>query len=51
MRRAKAAQIYKETGDPRKVQLLSGHTKLENAARNLGIDVDDAPSDSKQAEV
>ena len=33
MRRTKAAQIYRKTGDLRAVQLLLGHTKLESTAR------------------
>jgi integrase len=42
MRRTKAAQIYKKTGNLRAVQLLLGHTKLESTVRYLGIEVDDA---------
>ena len=33
MRRTKAAQIYKKTGNLRAVQLLLGHTKLESTVR------------------
>jgi site-specific recombinase XerC len=33
MRRTKAAQIYRKTGDLRAVQFLLGHTKLESTAR------------------
>jgi hypothetical protein len=40
MRRTKAAQIYKKTGNSRAVQLLLGHTKLESIVRYLGIEVD-----------
>jgi site-specific recombinase XerD len=43
MRRTKAAQIYKKTGNLRAVQLLLGHTKLESTVRYLGIEVEDAP--------
>ena len=42
MRRTKAAQIYKETGNLRAVQILLGHTKIESNLRYLGIDVEDA---------
>jgi site-specific recombinase XerD len=42
MRRTKAAQIHRETGNLRAVQLLLGHTKLESTVRYLGIGVDDA---------
>jgi integrase len=44
MRRTKAAQIYKKTGNLRAVQLLLGHTRLESTVRYLGIEVDDALS-------
>jgi site-specific recombinase XerC len=36
MRRTKAAQIYRKTGNLRAVQLLLGHTKLESTVRYLG---------------
>ena len=42
MRRTKATQIYRKTGNLRAVQLLLGHAKLESTARYLGIEVDDA---------
>jgi site-specific recombinase XerC len=51
MRRTKAAQIYKKTGNLRAVQLLLGHTKLERTVRYLGIEVNDALSISEQVEV
>lgn len=51
MRRTKAAQIYKKTGNLRAVQLLLGHTKLESIVRYLGIEVDDALSISEQVEL
>jgi integrase len=51
MRRTKAAQIYKKTGNIRAVQLLLGHTKLESTVRYLGIEVDDALSISEQVEL
>jgi site-specific recombinase XerC len=44
MRRTKAAQIYRKTGNLRAAQLLLGHTKLESTVRNLGIEIDDALS-------
>jgi len=50
MRRTKAAQIYRKTGNLRAVQLLLGHTKLESTVRYLGIEVDDALSVSEQLE-
>ena len=51
MRRTKAAQIYKKTGNLRAVQLLLGHTKLESTVHYLGIEVDDALSISEQVEL
>jgi integrase len=41
MRRTKAAQIYRKTGNLRAVQLLLGQTRLESTVRYLGIEVDD----------
>ena len=51
MRRTKAAQIYKKTGNLRAVQLLLGHTKLESTVLYLGIEVDDALAISEQVEL
>ena len=51
LRRTKAAQIYRKTGNLRAVQLLLGHTKIESTVRYLGIEVDDALSLSKQVEL
>jgi site-specific recombinase XerC len=51
MRRTKAAQIYKKTGNLRAVQILLGHTKLESTVRYLGIEVDDALSISEEVEL
>ena len=51
MRRTKAAQIYKKTGNLRAVQLLLGHTKLESTVRYLGIEVDDALAIFEQVEL
>ncbi|TIL80599.1 MAG: integrase [Mesorhizobium sp.] len=51
MRRTKASQIYKKTGNIRAVQLLLGHTKLESTVRYLGIEVDDVLAISEQVEL
>ena len=51
MRRTKAAQIYKKTGNLRAVQLLLGHPKWDGAVRYLGIEVDDALSISENVEL
>jgi len=50
LRRTKAAQIYRRTGNLRAVQLLLGHRKLESTVRYLGIEVDDALALSEQVE-
>lgn len=51
MRRTKAAQIYRKTGNLRAVQLLLGHTKLESTVQYLGIEVDDALTMAEQIEL
>jgi integrase len=51
MRRTKAAQIFRKTGNLRAVQLLLGHTKLESTVRYLGIEVDDALSMAEQIDL
>jgi hypothetical protein len=40
LRRTKAALIYKATGNLRVIQILLGHTKIENTVRYLGVDID-----------
>ena len=42
LRRTKASMIYKTTGNLRAVQILLGHTKIENTVRYLGVDIEDA---------
>jgi integrase len=51
LRRTKATLIYRRTGNLRAVQLLLGHTKIENTVRYLGIEVDDALSIAEQADL
>jgi len=51
MRRTKAALIYKATGNLRAVQILLGHTNIENTVRYLGVDVDDALTLSERTEI
>lgn len=34
--------IYRATGNIRAIQILLGHTKMENTVRYLGVDVEDA---------
>ena len=51
MRRTKASLIYKATGNLRAVQILLGHTNIENTVRYLGVDVDDALTLSERTEI
>ena len=51
MRRTKASQLYRKTGNLRAVQLLLGHTKLESTVRYLGIVVDDALAMAEQIDL
>ena len=38
--RMKAVMIYRATGNIRAIQILLGHTKIENTVRYLGIDIE-----------
>ena len=51
LRRTKPTMIYRRTGNPRAVQLLPGHTKIESNIRYLGIEVDDARAIAEQVDV
>lgn len=51
LRRTKASIIYKATGNLRAIQILLGHTKMENTVRYLGVDVEDALELSEATEV
>jgi site-specific recombinase XerC len=51
LRWTKAAQIYKATGNLRAIQLLLGHTKLENTIRYLGVEIEDALQISEHLEL
>ena len=42
LRRTKAVMIYKATGNLHAIQILLGHTKIENTVKYLGVDVEDA---------
>ena len=44
LRRTKAAEIYRKTGNLRAVQLLLGHTKVDSTVRYLGFELEDALS-------
>lgn len=51
MRRTKASLIYKATGNLRAIQILLGHTNIENTVRYLGVDIDDALTLSERTEL
>ena len=51
LRRTKASLIYKATGNLRAVQILLGHTKIENTVRYLGVDVEGALELAEATEV
>jgi hypothetical protein len=42
LRRTQASMIYKATGNLRAIQILLGHSKIENTVRYLGDHVEDA---------
>ncbi|GFM29075.1 serine/threonine phosphatase, partial [Novosphingobium sp. PY1] len=47
----KASIIYPATGNLRAVQILLGHSKIENTVRYLGIDVEDALALAENTEI
>ena len=51
LRRTKAPIIYRATGNLRAVQILLGHSKIENTVRYLGIDVEDALALAENTEI
>jgi len=51
LRRTKATLIYRRTKNPRAVQLLLGHAKVESTVRCLGIELDDALTIAEQTEI
>ena len=51
LRRTKASIIYKAAGNLRAIQILLGHSKIENTVRYLGVDVNDALSLSEATEI
>jgi len=51
LRRTKAAMIYKATGNLRAIQILLGHTKIENTVRYPGVDIEDALELAEHTEI
>ncbi len=51
LRRTKASIIYKATGNIRAIQILLGHSKIENTVRYLGVDIEDALPLAEKTEI
>jgi site-specific recombinase XerC len=51
LRRTKASLIYKATRNLRAVQILLGHTNIENTVRYLDVDIDEALTLSERTEI
>ena len=51
LRRTKASIIYKATGNIRAIQILLGHSKIENSVRYLGVDIEDALTLAEKTEI
>lgn len=51
LRRTKAAQIYRKTGNLRAVQLLLGHAKVDSTDRYLGVELEDALSIAEKIDI
>jgi len=51
LRRTKASIIYKGTGNIRAIQILLGHSKIENTVRYLGVDIEDALTLAEKTEI
>ena len=51
LRRTKAAQIYRKTGNLRAVQLLRGHTKVDSTVRYLCVELEDALSIAESVDI
>ena len=51
LRRTKASIIYKATGNIRAIQILLGHSKIENTVCYLGVDIEDALTLAEKTEI
>ena len=51
MRRTKASMIYQATGNLRAIQILLGHSRIENIVRHLGVDIEAALLFAEQTEI
>ena len=51
LRRTKAAEIHRKTGNLRAVQLLLGHTKVDSTVRYLRGELEDALSIAERIDI
>ncbi len=51
LRRTKAAEIYRKTGNLRAVQLLLGQSKVDSTVRYLGVELEDALSIAEHIDI
>jgi integrase len=51
LRRTKASEIYRKTGNLRAVQLLLGHAKIDSTVRYLGVELEDALSIAERIDI
>jgi integrase len=51
LRRTKAAEIYRKTGNLRAVQHLLGHAKVDSTVRYLDVELDDALSIAERIDI
>lgn len=51
LRRTKAAEIYRKTGNLHAVQLLRGHTRVDRTVRYLGVEGEDALSIAERIDI
>jgi site-specific recombinase XerD len=49
--KTKAPMISETVGDIRVIQILLGHSKIENTVRYLGVDVEDALLPAERTEI
>ena len=51
LRRTKAVEIYRKTGNLRTVRLLLGHANVDSTVRYLGVELEDALSIAERIDI